>query len=68
MGLRLLTEDLRGSADPRDKERLETLDDVNNSARAALDILNDLLRCVDWTVLRRAALCRPVARIVALIQ
>jgi signal transduction histidine kinase/CheY-like chemotaxis protein len=43
MGLKLLTSEMKGSTDPRDLERYDTLKDVNLSCTAAVDILNDLL-------------------------
>jgi signal transduction histidine kinase len=46
LGLKLLTDDMAISEDPKDAERYDTLRDVNLSCNAALDILNDLL-CFD---------------------
>jgi signal transduction histidine kinase len=46
LGLKLLTDDMAISDDPKDAERYDTLRDVNLSCKAALDILNDLL-CFD---------------------
>ena len=43
LGLRLLSNELKESKDPKDIERYETLRDVNLSCAAAVDILNDLL-------------------------
>ena len=43
LGLKLLSKDLKASRSPRDKERYDTLCDVNMSCTAAVDILNDLL-------------------------
>jgi signal transduction histidine kinase len=43
LGLRLLSNELKESKDPKDIERYETLRDVNLSCTAAVDILNDLL-------------------------
>jgi two-component system, sensor histidine kinase len=43
LGLKLLSSELKASNDPRDKERYDTLVDVNMSCMAAVDILNDLL-------------------------
>ena len=46
LGLRLLTDDMKASSDPKDSERYDTLRDVNLSCKTVLDILNDLL-CFD---------------------
>ena len=43
LGLKLLTSDLKDSNDPKDSDRYDTLNDVNLSCTAAVDILNDLL-------------------------
>ena len=43
LGLKLLSKDLKASRSPRDKERYDTLCDVNMSCTAAVDILNNLL-------------------------
>jgi signal transduction histidine kinase len=43
LGLKLLTNELKASNNPRDMERYDTLCDVNVSCTAAVDILNDLL-------------------------
>ena len=46
LGLKLLTDDMKESEDPKDADRYDTLRDVNLSCKAAVDILNDLL-CFD---------------------
>ena len=46
LGLKLLTDDIKESEDPKDADRYDTLRDVNLSCKAAVDILNDLL-CFD---------------------
>ena len=43
LGLKLLTDEIKASKDPRDIERYDTLCDVNVSCMVAVDILNDLL-------------------------
>jgi signal transduction histidine kinase len=43
LGLKLLTNELKSSKNPKDMERYDTLCDVNMSCTAAVDILNDLL-------------------------
>jgi signal transduction histidine kinase len=43
LGLKLLTNELKASNNPKDTERYDTLCDVNVSCTAAVDILNDLL-------------------------
>jgi signal transduction histidine kinase len=45
LGLKLIIEELKGSDNPEDIERYDTLCDVNLSCMAAVDILNDLLCC-----------------------
>ena len=45
-GLKLLTDGLKISSNPRDIEKMEILADVNVACRTTLDILNDLL-CFD---------------------
>jgi signal transduction histidine kinase len=44
--LKLLTDDIQASTDPKDTDRNDILSDVNSACRTALDILNDLL-CFD---------------------
>ena len=46
LGLKLLTDDLSCSNNPKDMDRNEILADVNVACRTAVDILNDLL-CLD---------------------
>jgi hypothetical protein len=46
IGLTLLTHDLQASDNPKDIDRYDTLCDVSQACRAAVDILNDLL-CFD---------------------
>ena len=46
LGLKLILDQLRGSQDPVDKERCETLSDVHRACMTAVDILNDLM-CYD---------------------
>jgi signal transduction histidine kinase/CheY-like chemotaxis protein len=43
LGLKLLSSELKASKDPKDRERYDTLCDVNLSCTAAVDILNDML-------------------------
>jgi signal transduction histidine kinase len=45
-GLKLLSDDLQVSVDPRDNDRNDILCDASSACRTALDILNDLL-CFD---------------------
>jgi signal transduction histidine kinase len=44
--LKLLTDDIQASTDPKDADRNDILSDTNSACRTALDILNDLL-CFD---------------------
>jgi signal transduction histidine kinase len=46
VGLKLLTDDIQASMDPKDADRNDILSDANSACRTALDILNDLL-CFD---------------------
>jgi signal transduction histidine kinase len=46
IGLKLLTDDIHNSEDPKDADRNDILSDANSACRTALDILNDLL-CFD---------------------
>ena len=46
VGLKLLTDELKTSNDPKDMDRSDILADVNLACRTTLDILNDLL-CFD---------------------
>ena len=46
LGLKMILDQLRGSEDPVDKERYETLWDVHRACMTAVDILNDLM-CYD---------------------
>jgi signal transduction histidine kinase len=46
LGLKLLTDEIETSSDPKDIDRYSTLCDVNLACRTAVDILNDLL-CFD---------------------
>jgi cell cycle sensor histidine kinase DivJ len=46
IGLKLLTDDIQASTDPKDAERNDILSDANFACKTALDILNDLL-CFD---------------------
>ena len=43
LGLKLLTDNMKCSKNPKDIETYDTLRDVNLSCQTALDILNDLL-------------------------
>jgi signal transduction histidine kinase len=43
LGLKLITEELKESTNPKNIERYDTLCDVNLSCMAAVDIFNDLL-------------------------
>jgi signal transduction histidine kinase len=44
--LKLLTDDIQASTDPKDADRNDILSDANSACRTALDILNDIL-CFD---------------------